>query len=73
MNKPLLQELLKLSPAERIELAQELWDSIAPNDMPPLSEAQKQEIDRRIAEHERDPSRASSWDEVQARLQARFG
>jgi putative addiction module component (TIGR02574 family) len=66
MNKPLLQELLKLSPAERIELAQELWDSIAPNDMPPLSEAQKQEIDRRIAEHERDPSRASSWEEVQA-------
>jgi putative addiction module component (TIGR02574 family) len=73
MNKPLLQELLKLSPAERIELAQELWDSIAPNEMPPLTDAQKQEIDRRIAEHERDPSRASSWDEVQARLQARFG
>jgi putative addiction module component (TIGR02574 family) len=73
MNKPLLQELLKLSPAERLELAHELWDSIPTADLPPLTEEQKQEIDRRIAEHERDPSRASSWDEVRARLRARFG
>jgi putative addiction module component (TIGR02574 family) len=73
MNKALLEQLLELSPAERIELAHELWDSILPADHTPQSAAQKQEIDRRIAEHERDPSRASSWDEVQARLQARFG
>jgi putative addiction module component (TIGR02574 family) len=71
MNKPLLQELLKLSPAERIELANELWDSIAPADHPPLTAAQEEEVDRRIAEHERDPSSAIPVEEVQAWLRSR--
>jgi putative addiction module component (TIGR02574 family) len=71
MNKPLLQELLKLSPAERIELIGELWDSIQPADQPPLTEEEKQEIDRRIAEHERDPSSAIPWEEVRAWLWSR--
>jgi putative addiction module component (TIGR02574 family) len=73
MNKALLAELMELTPAERIQLAEELWDSISPEDMPPLTPEQEQEIDRRLAEHARDPSRASSWEEVRARLWARFG
>jgi putative addiction module component (TIGR02574 family) len=73
MNKALLAELLELTPAERIQLAEDLWDSISPEDMPPLTEEQQQEIERRLAEHARDPSRASSWEEVRARLWARFG
>jgi putative addiction module component (TIGR02574 family) len=73
MNKSLLAELLELTPAERIQLAEDLWDSVGPGDMPPLTEEQQQEIERRLAEHARNPSRASSWDEVKARLWARFG
>jgi putative addiction module component (TIGR02574 family) len=73
MNKALLAELMELTPAERIQLAEELWDSISPEDMPPMTPEQEQEIDRRLAEHDRDPSRASSWEEVRARLWARFG
>lgn len=72
MNKALLQELFQLTPAERIELAQELWDSVEPNDYPPLTPKQSEEIDRRIAEHEKDPSSAISWDVVLASLRARF-
>lgn len=72
MNEKLLKELLELSPAERIDLAEKLWDSIEPEDMPPLTPEQQQEIDRRMAEHIRDPSRASSWEEVKARLLARY-
>lgn len=36
-----LDELFKLSPVERIQLAEDLWDSGAanPESMPPLSEA----------------------------------
>ena len=34
MNKSLLKELLELSAAERIELAEELWDSIDPRRCP---------------------------------------
>jgi putative addiction module component (TIGR02574 family) len=73
MNKVVLAELMELTPAERIELAEDLWDSIAPEDLPPLTTEQQQEIERRMAEHARDPSRAFSWEEVKARLWARFG
>jgi putative addiction module component (TIGR02574 family) len=72
MNKVLLQELLQLSPAERVEIAQELWDSIEEADLPPLTPAQTEEIHRRIAEYERNPSRAIPWEEVRERLRARF-
>jgi putative addiction module component (TIGR02574 family) len=72
MNKSLLNELLELTPAERIELAEDLWDSIAPEDMPPLTEEQRQETERRYAEHVRNPSRASSWEDARARLLARY-
>ena len=40
MNKALLAELMELSPAERLELVEELWDSIPPEDLPPLTEEQ---------------------------------
>jgi putative addiction module component (TIGR02574 family) len=73
MNKALLTELLELTPAERIQLAEDLWDSIEPGELPPLTQEQQREIERRIADHARDPSRASSWDDVKARLWARFG
>jgi putative addiction module component (TIGR02574 family) len=69
-----LSDLLKLSPAERIQLAQDLWDSI-PEEFSglPLSEEQRAELDRRLAAHEQDPSSALSHEEVRARLQAHFG
>ena len=47
MNKALLTELLELTPAERIQLAEDLWDSIAPEEMPTLTDEQQQEIGRR--------------------------
>jgi putative addiction module component (TIGR02574 family) len=72
MNKALLEELLELSPEERIELAEELWASIEPQDMPPLTPEQKEELDRRYTEHLRDPGRALTWEDVKARLLARY-
>jgi putative addiction module component (TIGR02574 family) len=72
MNESLLKELLQLTPAERIELAQDLWDSIEPEEMPPLTAAQQQEAERRYAEHLRNPGTASGWEDVKARLLARF-
>jgi putative addiction module component (TIGR02574 family) len=71
-------EALKLPARERIRLAQELWDSIIPEaeadpDLLLLSEEQIQELERRLAEHERDPGAAIPWEEVRAHLRARFG
>ncbi len=75
MKEPLATEILKLSPAERIQLAEDLWDSVAvqPELLPPLSDDQRKEIERRLAEHARDPSTALTWEEVRARLWSRLG
>ena len=71
----LFAELFKLSPAERIQLAEDLWDSVAaePDKLEPLSDAQRAEIERRLAEHVRNPSAATTWSEVRARLWSRVG
>ena len=73
--KDALAELFKLSPAERIQLAEDLWDSVAarPEDLPPLSEAQRAEIERRLTEHVDDPSSAVSWGDIRAKLWSRLG
>lgn len=64
----LWSELMKLTPAERIELAQDLWDSIAQHELPPLTDDEKEELDRDLEEHRRDPSTAITWEELKARL-----
>lgn len=68
-----ISDLLHLSVAERLQLVEDLWDSIAaePEAME-LTQAQKEELDRRMAEHRADPGSAISWDEVQVRLRQRF-
>lgn len=67
-------DLLRLSDAERIQLAQDLWDSI-PADSAALSltDEQQKELDRRLAEHHADPSSSISWAEARQRLKDRFG
>jgi putative addiction module component (TIGR02574 family) len=74
MSPATLSELLKLSEAERIQLAQDLWESIPPtSDALSPTEAQIEEWERRIAEHRADPSSAISWEEARARLRVRYG
>jgi putative addiction module component (TIGR02574 family) len=63
-----------LSLPERIQLVEDLWDSIAAEaDGLPLPEWQKQELARREAEYSRNPSLASTWDEAKQRILARHG
>lgn len=38
----------------------------------PLTAKQEQEVDRRLAEHDRDPGSAVPWEEVRQRLYNRF-
>ncbi len=66
-------DISKLSVAERIQLAEDLWDSIAAEtgDLP-LTEAQKAELDRRLAELECDPEAGESWSVVRARIEQRL-
>jgi len=74
MNKALLSELFQLSPSERIQLAEDLWDSVSANvgDLPPLTDAQRTELERRLDDHRNNPGSAISWAEVRERLWARL-
>ncbi|MDC7785351.1 addiction module protein [Rhodoplanes sp. TEM] len=71
MNESLRRQVFALTPEEKIDLAVELWDSIAQDDFPPIDDELKQELDRRLEEHRRDPSSARSWDEVREWLWSR--
>ena len=73
MNKVLREELMRLTPAERLELIGDLWDSLEPDDLPPLTQEQIKEMERRLAEHHANPESALSWEEVKAELRSRFG
>ena len=58
-------EILKLSPEERMRLAEIIWESLAaePSSVP-LGDAHRSAIDERLAEHERNPDDVVSKDEV---------
>ena len=67
---PLLKfDISELSIAERIQLAEDLWDSILEQqEQLPLSPAQQQELDRRLENYKKNPTNGSSWEEVKKRL-----
>lgn len=72
-SNALRKELFQLSVAERLELVEELWDSIAADAerddrVLPLSDEQKAELDRRIAAHRADPSGVIPWEQVREEL-----
>jgi putative addiction module component (TIGR02574 family) len=73
MRRELLAELLDLTPAERLDLIGDLWDSLDHDNLPPLTKEQIEEMKRRLAEHHADPDSALSWQEVRAELRSRFG
>lgn len=65
-----LQVIQKLELSEKMLLVEALWDSIREEDMPELTAAEKQEIERRIAAYKRRPETAVPWQNVQATARA---
>jgi putative addiction module component (TIGR02574 family) len=72
MKKTPLTEVLELSVSERILLVEDIWDSIAavPESVP-LTDTQKQELERRLDAYHKNPSLGSPWEEVVARIKSR--
>jgi putative addiction module component (TIGR02574 family) len=65
-------DVLELTPTERVQLAEDIWDSVA--EVPealPLTSAQKTELDRRLAAYRQNPSAGSPWSDVKRRILAR--
>jgi putative addiction module component (TIGR02574 family) len=69
MARPTVSDLLHLSVAERIQLAEDLWDSVAAYpEQVETSDEQHAELDRRLAELDENPEPGESWDVVKARI-----
>jgi putative addiction module component (TIGR02574 family) len=63
----------RLSVEDRIALALAIWDSIAAEPHPPLlSEAQRQELQRRLDDHKANPGDVVPWEQIKAEALARF-
>jgi putative addiction module component (TIGR02574 family) len=69
MTKMSISEISQLSVAERIQLAQDIWDSVwsIPEELA-LTDAQSQELDRRLQNYRQDPESSVPWDEVNERI-----
>ncbi len=53
----------RLTVTERIQLAQDLWDSVADaEELLEITEAQRTELDRRLEAHREKPSAAIPWE-----------
>ena len=63
-------DFLRLSVAERIQLAEDIWDSIAAEspESASLTPAQLQEVQTRLEAHDQDPSTAVPWEQVRSEL-----
>jgi putative addiction module component (TIGR02574 family) len=63
----------RLSEAEQVQLAEEILESLsADRALPPLTDAQRRELDRRIALLDANPDAVRPWAEVKARVLARL-
>jgi putative addiction module component (TIGR02574 family) len=62
-----------LTPEQRLDLIAALWDSIPPADAEPISPELARELDRRVAEMDREPEASRPWEEVIADLRKRLG
>jgi putative addiction module component (TIGR02574 family) len=73
MNTQLLDQARKLDIGEQIDLVEAIWDGIASRgEVPPLTDAQKAELDRRLAAHLSNPDDVIPWNEVKAAVLAKI-
>jgi putative addiction module component (TIGR02574 family) len=64
-----LTDILQMTIAERIQLAEDIWDSIAavPEALP-LTDAERQELTRRLELYQQNPDEGIPWDELKGKV-----
>jgi len=72
MSTLIKADILSLSVAERIQLVEDIWDTIIelPQEVP-LTDEQKIELDRRLDAYHQNPDEGSPWGEVRDRIRSR--
>jgi putative addiction module component (TIGR02574 family) len=65
-------DVLRLSVPERIQLVEDIWDTIAevPEEVG-LTDEQKTELDRRLDAYHQNPDEGSPWGMVRERIRSR--
>lgn len=68
MNIQLLDEILRLPVDERVELAENIWDSVDTDEQGvALTPEQHAELNRRIEYHEKNPGEMIPWETAKKR------
>jgi putative addiction module component (TIGR02574 family) len=71
MSKPALN-IDSLSPNERLRLIEELWESLSESpEAMTLTDAQREELDRRLDDLERSGPQGIPWEEVLQQIRTR--
>lgn len=69
MNSLLSEQILPLTIPEKLQLIEEIWDSVVMDaDQIPLTQSQKQELDRRLASYQNIENEGESWEVVKRRI-----
>jgi putative addiction module component (TIGR02574 family) len=63
-------EIVRLTPPERLALIAQLWDSLE-NEQLPLTGAQQAELERRLASLDRDRRNGVTWASLKTELEQR--
>lgn len=68
-----LENIKKLSVAERILIVEDIWDSIiSSKENFPLTDEQKKELDSRLEAYHKNPEKGKSWEEVKKNVQSQI-
>ncbi|NEP61286.1 MAG: addiction module protein [Symploca sp. SIO2G7] len=69
MENLLPSNILKLSISERIQLVQDIWDTIAiSSEEVAITDSQKQELSRRLKLYEQNPDYISKWEDIKQKF-----
>lgn len=64
-----VSEILQLSVAERVQIVEDIWDSISRNpEELPLSETEKLELDNRLESYKENPVEGIEWETLKKNL-----
>lgn len=64
-----VSEILQLSVAERVQIVEDIWDSIGKNPADlPLSEGEKLELDKRLESYRQNPNEGIEWEVLKKNL-----
>jgi len=71
---PTTPSIFDLSPSEKLQLVQDLWDDLAANpDAVPVQDWQKRELASRKANLTKNPASGRAWEDVKRSIRSRHG